>query len=105
MADMKLTMTRGDTGTFGLEIEGAGQDLDTAFFSVRKDWQGDLVFQKTLSDGVSKIDDGQYAIRIAPEDTQTLDVGEYVYDFQIGANGDVFTLLRGILVIEWDVTR
>ena len=102
--DQKLTMVRGDTASFGMEITDLGQDLDTAFFTVRDGFEGEILFQKSLDDGIDKVEAGKYVCRIAPEDTANSNAGEYYYDLEISANGDVFTVLRGILVIEHDVT-
>ena len=102
--DQKLTMTRGDTATIGMKIEDLNQDLDTAFFTVRAGFDSGISFQKSLSDGITKIETGVYLVRIAPDDTKEMDAGEYYYDLEIGVNGDVFTVLRGIIVIEHDVT-
>lgn len=102
--DQKLTMVRGDTASFGLEIQGLDQDLSSAYLTVRDGFEGQILLQKSLSDGISKIETGQYVVRIAPEDTENAQAGEYYYDFEIGANGDIFTVLRGILVIEHDLT-
>lgn len=105
MIDTNIQMVRGDTLAFGMEIEGLGTNLDSCYFTCKKSFQGDVVFQKSLSDGVSKVSDGVYRIRVAPEDTFNVEAGNYYYDFQIGVNSDVFTLLRGILMIQNDVTR
>ena len=43
-------------------------------------------------------------VRIAPEDTQNLSPGQYYYDLEVGANGDVFTILRGILTLVPEIT-
>lgn len=107
MEDEYITMTRGDTLSFGLEVEGDA--LDTAYFTVKKSFSDETpVFQKSLGttvDGITLIEEGKYAVRIAPEDTENLEVGKYYYDLQIGVNGDVFTVKRGILELEADVTR
>ena len=102
--DRYVKMTRGDTMSFGMEIEGLNQDLDTAFLTCRKNLNEGFVFQKSLGNGITKQDEGQYVVRIAPGDTDTLEAGKYYYDLEIGANGDVFTILKGILEIEQDVT-
>lgn len=102
--DKYITMTRGDTLAFGLEFEGLDQDLETAFFSCRKNHTDDLAFQKSLGNGIYKVADGQYGVRVAPSDTKYLNPGKYYYDLQIGVNGDVFTILKGILELECDVT-
>lgn len=105
MADTNLTITRGDTMSFGLEYEGTTQDLDTAYFTCRKSVSSeDIIFQKSIGSGITKAETSKYIIRVAPEDTRYLDAGVYYYDFQIGINGDIFTLLKGALIIEQDFT-
>lgn len=101
---------RGDTLAFGIQIEGCTQDLDSAFFSVKKDLDDtEYIFQVQLGDGISKAgsDTGSvyYTVRVAPELTETLEPGRYYYDVEVGINGDYFTVLRGILTILQDVTR
>jgi hypothetical protein len=51
------------------------------------------------------VDIGEYAVRLAPEDTQSLEVGRYYYDLQVGNGSDEFTILRGILNLVYDVTK
>jgi hypothetical protein len=43
-------------------------------------------------------------VRVAPEDTAGIESGKYFYDLEIGLNSDAFTLLKGVLEIERDVT-
>lgn len=101
-ADQNIKMTRGDTFAFALELEGLGQDLDSAFFTCRESYDGDVVFQKSLSNGISKVEDGVYRVRIAPEDTKNIECKHYYYDFEINVNSDSFTLLKGDLMIDHD---
>lgn len=103
--DRYVTMTRGDTISFGMEIEGLGKDLETAFFTCKKNVTEGAVFQKSLGDGITKQDEGKYVVRIAPEDTENLEPGKYFYDLEIGANGDKFTILKGVLELERDYTE
>ena len=42
--------------------------------------------------------------KFAPSDTASAKPGKYFYDFEIGCNGDVFTVMRGVLEIMQDVT-
>ncbi len=106
VADTNLAMIRGDTYAFGVEIEGLDQDLETAFFSCKKSANDTgYIFQKTITDGISKVNTGTYRVRIAPEDTKDIEAGSYRYDLQIGVNGDVYTVLKGELMITEDITR
>lgn len=112
-----ITLVRGDTLAFGLELYLAAeeneqdqtlldQDLDSCYFTVRKDYDNtENVFQKSLGDGIEKVSQGVYRVRIAPEDTSELEVGVYYYDCEIGINDDIFTILRGSFNLVWDITR
>ena len=102
--NQNLSMVRGDTAAFGMEITDLGQDLESAFFTVRKSYDGDIVFQKSIGNGITKVSTGVYSIRIAPDDTKNIEAGRYYYDLQIAANSDVFTVLIGVLDVEHDVT-
>lgn len=105
MANQNIHMVRGDTLAFGVEFQGLDQDLDTAFFTCKaNDTLTEYVFQKSLGDGIEKVETNKYRVRVAPEDTAEIEAGNYYYDFQIGVNDDVFTLLIGILEIQQDVT-
>lgn len=101
----QINMVRGDTLSFGLEFEGLGQNLESAFFTVKKNaLDEEPLFQKSLGFGISKSEDYKYIVRIAPEDTADLDAGQYPFDLQISANGDVFTIMLGVIVLSQDVT-
>lgn len=105
MEDENIVMVRGDTLSFGVEFYGLSQDLDSAFFTCKSNrTDAANVFQKYLGNGISKIDYGQYVVRVAPEDTKDIDAGKYYYDLEISVNNDVFTIMKGVLEIEQDVT-
>lgn len=110
MEDKYIRMVRGDTLSFGVQVydeEGApfGQDLERAYFTCKSNRSDNrFLFKKSLSDGVSKVGPGTYTVRVAPSDTANAKPGKYFYDFEIGCNGDVFTVMRGVLEIMQDVT-
>lgn len=100
-----LKLIRGDTLAFGFEIDGT-TELDDVYFSIKKTlFDTDYAVQKSIGDGVEKIDDEHYTVRVAPDDTFNLDVGVYYYDLQIEKNGDVFTVMHGTLDLIPDITR
>lgn len=103
-ANQNINMVRGDTFAFGLELMQLDQDLESAFLTVRKSYDGDFSFQKSLNNGIEKVETGLYRFRIAPEDTIDLEAGHYYYDVQIGLNSDIFTVVKGDLWIEHDAT-
>ena len=105
MENENINMIRGDTVAFGMEIDDLDQDLDFAYFTCKENYTDEAnLFQKSLGDGIEKIETGKYSIRIAPEDTKDAEAGMYFYDLTIGVNGDVFTVKKGVWTIEWDVT-
>lgn len=106
ITETNLTMIRGDTLAFAVEIGGLDQDLETAYMSCKADpTDENYLFQKSLNAGISKVETGKYRVRVAPADTKDLESGTYRYDLQIGVNGDIFTILRGKLKIVEDITR
>ena len=108
IADQYITMIKGDTLSFGVEIadqDGNPLDIDTAYFTCKKNYADEYsAFQKALNSGITKVEAGKYRVRIAPNDTKNLEAGKYFYDFQIGKNGDVFTIMKGVIELEYDVT-
>ncbi len=118
MKKTNLEMIRGDTLSFGVELEYAHlhgekvepQKLDNAYFTVKKDFNDkEEVLRKSLDDGITfaKAEGNKvyYVVRVAPEDTEGVEAGRYYYDLQIGINNDIFTVLYGMLTVYDDVTR
>lgn len=101
-----ITMTRGDTVAFNCFVfgtDGEPIDADSVFLTCKERISGEEVFQLSLDHGIVQ-EDGLITVRIAPEDTKDVPVGIYFYDFQIKVNGDVFTVKKGTLTLEWDAT-
>lgn len=106
LTNTDFVMVRGDTLAFGVEIEGLDQSLDTCYFSCKTDPNDtEYVFQKSLEDGITVVEQGKYRVRVAPEDTENVAPAKYFYDLQIGINGDIYTVLKGKLDITYDITR
>ena len=105
--NLNLEMTKGDTLSFGVEIIDLGQEIEEAYFTVKNNYDDDPLFQKSLGNGIQldtvEGENYTYIVRVAPEDTENLEPKKYYYDFEIRLNGDVFTILKGILDLEFDV--
>lgn len=113
-----LTMRRGDTPIWDLEMDDPAYDLSavteiymTAKYSV-DDPDVDAVFQLTMSGGQIVVDPVDlYKATIQPEraDTNTLTADVVlVYDVQLSLTGTpdtTFTVVNGNLAIYRDVTR
>ena len=107
MENENITMIRGDTLAFNVEVtyaDGNVATVDYADFTCKKlSADHKSVFHKSLGDGI-KQQDGLLTVRVAPEDTQEVDAGRYFYDLCIGVGNDKYTIMKGVLNIEQDVT-
>lgn len=107
MENQNITMVKGDTLAFNVQVfddEGEPITVDSAFMTCKKrPSDTEKVFQKSLNHGIEQ-SGGMMLVRVAPEDTQEVDEGEYFYDLQIGVADDVFTLMIGVLTLEQDIT-
>ena len=106
MENQNITMVRGDSLSFNciaFDENGDAVTVDTAYFGCKKKaTDGEYVFKKTLGNGISQ-DNELITVRVAPEDTAEVDPGQYFYEFRVGVEDDVFTLMIGTLSIEHDV--
>ena len=99
-----IKMVKGDTESFGFELEGV-ENLDAAYFSCKRNSQDEnYLFQKSLNNGITKRAENQYVVRITPDNTALLEPGQYWYDLEISKNGDVFTIFRGVLELLPEIT-
>lgn len=105
-----LSMIKGDTFSFTIQIYDLEENLSEAYFSCKKNKSDETyIFQKSIGDGIELEETTDeyisYRITVAPEDTNTIESGKYYYDLQLTtADGDVFTPLNAVLTIIEDVT-
>ncbi len=105
-----FAMMRGDTFSFDIVLNDVDpESISSLYFTVKRkdtDSDTDAVIQKSLSNGISKVEgeDIRYRVRVSPEDTENVAAKKYVYDIQIGVTNDIYTLIKGNLSIEQDVT-
>lgn len=107
MQDQYITMVKGDTLSFGVVLEdesGNPVDITGAVFIAKKNYtDATSIFEKTLGDGITKVADGVYSVRVAPSDTASAEAGRYFYQFKVLKNTDVYTIMRGIIELEPEV--
>ena len=88
--DQNITLTRGDSATFGLTVKQNTSSYDfsrdTVKFTVKKNVNtDDILFQKTFSNGV---------INLTPSDTSDLKYGTYYYDVQLkNTSNGIYTVI------------
>lgn len=107
MTDENITMVAGDTLSFNVIIKDQNGDpveVDGATFKAKSrltTTSTSLSINKYLNHGITQ-DGAVLTVRLDPEDTASLE-GFYYYDMDITVGSDRFTLLRGMLQIEYDV--
>ena len=81
-------------------------DFDDVHFTVKKSTKDHTVlFQKKLSAGtIEKLGVGDYQVKINPEDTNNLNYGDYVFDFQVSYQNEIKKTFVGKFVIDDEVT-
>ena len=105
-------IVKGDTLAFAVEIgfDGDPVDADEMLFTVKCNADDDgNIFQERLNHGIEKVakvgNKLDYRVRASPWDTRSLEAGLYQYDLEIRVNGDIFTILNGLLIVENEITE
>lgn len=107
-----IAMVKNDTLSFGFQIKGfEGQTPTEIYFTCKENPNNTAaLFQRNLETGINLVsydpesDTLTYEVRIAPSNTLNIDPGRYFYDLEIHVNKDTFTLMKGVLTIDWEVT-
>jgi hypothetical protein len=104
--EKEISFTRGDTYVIGFTTTGLEGQLDTAYFTCRKDKlrETPVLFQASLGNGISYLGDNEYQVVISSNLTKDIPVGTYYYDLELSKNNSVKTALKGKLKLTWDVT-
>ena len=104
-------LIKGDTLAFAVEIAFDDPvDAEEMLFTVKRNADDDFsLFQKQLGHGIEKVakvgNKLYYRVRASPWDTGSLEAGLYQYDLEIRVNGDIFTILNGLLIVENQITK
>lgn len=103
-----FTIIRGDSCYISvIKTDEQGQQIDfldgeIVVFSVKKNLKQDAYDIQSSS---GTIVEGQMILELTPDDTN-IALGQYFYDIQYtDLNEDIYTLSKGNVTIDWDVTR
>ena len=107
-----IEMVRGDTMSFAFQLKGLeGSRPNAVYFTCKASIEDTSpVFQLSLDNTIDERsydpekDILTYSVRIPPDKTVNLDNGRYFYDLEIQVNADIFTLMRGRLAIDYEIT-
>ena len=108
-----LTMVRGDVLSFAFQVQGLkGQTPEAITFTCKETIESELkLFEVNLSNTIKyrsydkKNDILTYTLRIPPYLTENIDLGRYFYDLEILINGDVITIMKGRLTLDYDLSK
>lgn len=104
--ELNIKMIKGDSLSFTFEVEELGVDIDKALFTVKNNADDtSVLFQKSLTNGISKIDNNKYLVMIVPRDTLYLDIKTYYYDLEITIGDSVHTVIKGLLKLDNDISN
>ena len=106
-----ISMVRGDTMSFGFQVQGLeGQRPDKLFFTCKDAIEDEealfICSSDTTIDFVDYDEENDvltYTVRIPPAKTAALELGRYFYDLKFLLTNDVITLMIGRLSIEYEV--
>ena len=71
---------RGATFSFIVTFKNLNQDVASMNFGLKEDYDKPMLIDKTLGDGITKIDTGKYKVDFSYTDIIGLEAGMYVYD-------------------------
>ena len=95
-----FNVKKGDQFNFTITFTNLKTDLSSITFGVKKDYEDtSFVIRKTLNNGIAKIEDGKYQISVSPEETLSLDYGQYVFDLRFTLGSIVKTPLSGYVTV------
>lgn len=106
METTNIVIIKGDTFDFMVKFTDLESEITGMHFTCKKNpTDVATIFEKTLSSGITKIEDGLYKVRVAPADTRNVEAGWYNYDFEVDIGQDIYTVLIGRLRIVQDITN
>ena len=96
-----FNVKKGDDFSFTLKFKNLPADLDTCKFGIKSDYDSQsMLIEKSLNNGIDKIDTGTYRVTIPHVESDTLDPDQYVYDLRFTIENIVSTPLSGFLNVE-----
>ena len=96
-----FTVKRGSTFSFIITFKNLNQDVTTMNFGVKEDYTDEsLVINKTIGDGITKIETGKYKVEFSTSDILLLEAGMYVYDLRYTIGDTPNIPLSGYIVVN-----
>ncbi len=91
---------RGATFSFIVTFKNLDQDVSSMTFGLKEDYEFPMLIEKTLGDGITKIDDNKYKVDFSYTDIIDLEAGMYVYDLRYTIGDTPSIPLSGYVIVN-----
>lgn len=91
---------RGDQFSFTVTFTNLQEDLTTFVMGVKRDYPKEMLLEKSLGNGITKLQTGKYRVDFTPAETSNLKPDFYVFDLRMTLGSTVFTPLYGYINIQ-----
>ena len=91
---------RGATFSFIVTFKNLNQDVATMTFGLKEDYDKAILIEKTLGDGITKIETGKYKVDFSYTDIIDLEAGMYVYDLRYTIGDTPSIPLSGYVIVQ-----
>ena len=91
---------RGATFSFIVTFKNLNQDVSSMTFGLKEDYDKSMLIEKTLGDGITKIETGKYKVDFSYTDIIGLEAGMYVYDLRYIIGDTPSIPLSGYVIVQ-----
>jgi len=91
---------RGATFTFIVTFKNLNQNVASMTFGLKEDYDKTMLIEKTLGDGITKIDTGKYKVDFSYTDIIELEAGMYVFDLRYTIGDTPAIPLSGYVIVQ-----
>lgn len=91
---------RGATFSFIVTFKNLDQDVATMTFGLKEDYDKAILIEKTLGDGITKIETGKYKVDFSYTDIIGLEADMYVYDLRYTIGDTPAIPLSGYVIVN-----
>lgn len=91
---------RGATFSFIVTFKNLNQDVATMTFGLKEDYDKTMLIEKTLGNGITKIDTGKYKVDFSYTDIIELEAGMYVFDLRYTIGDTPAIPLSGYVIVQ-----
>jgi len=95
-----FSVKRGSTFSFIVTFKNLNQDVTTMDFGIKEDYSLPMLIEKSIGDGITKIETGKYKVDFSTTDILSLDAGMYIYDLRYTIGDTPSIPLSGYIVVN-----